>query len=195
MFLLLKQNAEQIHNMTICNKTLEVLETLKNKFLKNKQKLNIRNACLHSIQNLLYSRLLFVDIKFKLHSSQISTFYFMSVKFVLSPYGTNMECSCLRISVLILCISQWYEDKAVRRSNEDLHNVYSLPDIFSISVVELKKMRWEQIVYVTSRQMENVHINWRDWVGCSYNAGDIGWAKAVRRLWRLVLGILPRSFD
>jgi len=181
--------------MTICNKTLEVLETLKNKFLKNKQKLNIRNACLHSIQNLLYSRLLFVDIKFKLHSSQISTFYFMSVKFVLSPYGTNMECSCLRISVLILCISQWYEDKAVRRSNEDLHNVYSLPDIFSISVVELKKMRWEQIVYVTSRQMENVHINWRDWVGCSYNAGDIGWAKAVRRLWRLVLGILPRSFD
>ena len=54
------------------------------------------NACLHSIQNLLYYRLLFMDIKIKLHSPQISTFHFMSVKFVLSPYGTNMECSCLR---------------------------------------------------------------------------------------------------
>jgi len=87
MFLLHEQNAEQIRNMTIRNKALEFLETLK-KLLK-KQKVNIRNTCLHSIQNILYSRLLFMDIKIKLHSPQISTFYFMSVKFVLSPYGTN----------------------------------------------------------------------------------------------------------
>jgi len=46
MFLLHEQNAEQIHNMTICNKPLEFLETLK-------KKNNISKACLRSVQNLL----------------------------------------------------------------------------------------------------------------------------------------------
>jgi len=65
-----------------------------------------------------------MDIKIQIHSPQISTYEICSLT-VWDEHGIFVS----KNTVLILCVSQWLEDKTVRISNEDLHNLYSLPDI------------------------------------------------------------------
>jgi hypothetical protein len=84
------QNAVRSHNRKINNNCFERVEELKylGRTLMNqnsiqekiKIRLKLRNACYHSVQNLMSSSLLSKNIKIKLYRTVIFLLFFMGVK-------------------------------------------------------------------------------------------------------------------
>jgi hypothetical protein len=102
-----------------------------------KRRLNSGNACYHSAQNLLSSRLLSKNIK-------IRTYKTIALPVVL--YGCETWSLTLREEHK-LCV---FENRMLRRDevsggwrklhNEEVHNLYSSPNI--IRMIKSRRMRW-----------------------------------------------------
>jgi hypothetical protein len=121
-----------------------------------KKKLNSGNACYHSVQNLLSSRLLSGNIKIRIYKTII-------LPVVL--YGCETWSLTLREEHRL----RVFESKVLRRifgskrdeaigdwrklHNEELHNLYSSPSI--IRMIKSRRMRW-------SRHIEIIGNNFRE---------------------------------
>jgi hypothetical protein len=108
-----------------------------------KSRLNSGNACYHSVQSLLSSRLLYKNVKVKIYKTII-------LPVVL--YGCETWCLTLREEQRL----RVFENRVLRRifaskrdevtgewrklHNEELHNLYLSPDI--IRQVKSRRMRW-----------------------------------------------------
>jgi hypothetical protein len=147
------QKAGQRQNIKIGNRSYE--SVAKFKYLRTtltdqnciheeiKSRLNSRNACYHSVQSLLSSRLLLRNVKVKIYKTII-------LPVVL--YGCGAWSLMLREEHRL----RVFENRVLRRifgpkrvevtgqwrklHNEELHNLYSSPDI--IRQVKSRKMRW-----------------------------------------------------
>jgi hypothetical protein len=108
-----------------------------------KSRLNSGNACYHSVQNLLFSRLLPRNIKIKIYRTII---------FSVVLYGSETWFLTVRdeqkltvfVNRVLRRIFGSKKDEVARRvektHNEKLHNLYSLPRI--IRIIKLRRMRW-----------------------------------------------------
>jgi hypothetical protein len=108
-----------------------------------KRRLNSGNACYHSVQNLLSSRLLFKNVKVRIYKTII-------LPVVL--YG----CETWSLTVREKHKLRMLENRVLRRRfgpkkdgvtgerrklhNEELHNLYSSPSI--IRIIKSRRMRW-----------------------------------------------------
>jgi hypothetical protein len=147
------QNAEQNHTIKIGDRSFENVAqfryfgtTVTNQNLileETKRKLNWGNACYHSIQNLLSSRLLFKNLKIRIYKTII-------LPVVL--YGCETWSLTLReehrLSVsenrMLRKIFGLKRDEVIggwrKVHNEQLHNLYSLRSI--IRTIKSRSMRW-----------------------------------------------------
>ena len=147
------QNAGRIHSVRIDNNTFERVEEFKylgttltnqNSIAEEiKSRLKSRNACYHSVQNLLSSRLLSRNLKIKIYRTVI-------LPVVL--YGcetwslTLREESKLRVfeNRVLRKIFGPRRDVATgewrRLHNKELNDLYSTPNI--VRVIKLRRMRW-----------------------------------------------------
>jgi hypothetical protein len=101
------QNAGHSHNMKTDNKSFERVEefkylgaTLTNRNSNQEEinsRLRSRNACYHSVQNLLSSRLLSKNTKTRVYRTIILPVVCMGVKLGLSHWGRNKDWGCSRI--------------------------------------------------------------------------------------------------
>ena len=101
------QNAGRSHNIKIDHSSFERVERFKylGTTLTNqnsiqeeiKSRLKSGNACYHSVQNLLSSRLLFKNMKIKMYRTIILPRFCMDVKLGHSHWGRDVGSGCLRI--------------------------------------------------------------------------------------------------
>jgi len=149
------QNAGRNHSVRINNSTFERVEefkylgttlTIKNSILEEiKSRLRSGNACCHSVQNLLSSRLLSKNLKIKIHR----TIILLVVLYVCETWSLTLrEERKLRV----------FENKVLRRifgptrdevtgewrrlHNEELNDLYSSPNIVRVIKIEKNEMGW-----------------------------------------------------
>jgi hypothetical protein len=107
-------------------------------------RLNSGNACYHSVQSLLSSRLLSGNVEVKMYKTTILP-------------GVLLRCETLSLTLSVEHKLRVFENNVLRRifgpkrdeitgqwrklDNEELHNFYSSPDI--IRQVKSRRMRWE----------------------------------------------------
>ena len=147
------QNAGRIHNVRIDNSTFERVEEFKylgttlakqNSIAEEiKSRLKSGNACYHSVQNLLSSRLLSKSLKIKIYRTII-------LPVVL--YGCETWSLTLReerklrvfekMELRRIFGRRWDEvtGKGRRLHNEELNDLYSSPNI--VWVIKSRRMRW-----------------------------------------------------
>jgi hypothetical protein len=147
------QNAGQTREIKIGNRSFENVSqfkylgtTVTNQILIQediKKRLNSGNACYHSVQNLLSSRLLSKNVKVRIYKTII-------LNVVL--YGCETWSLTLREEYKL----RVFEKKVLRRifgpkrdgvtgawrklHNEEIHNLHSSPSI--ISIIKSRRMRW-----------------------------------------------------
>jgi hypothetical protein len=147
------QNAGQNREIKIGNRSLENVSqfkylgtTVTNQNLiqeEIKGKLISGNACYHSVQNLLSSRLLSKNVKVRIYKT---------INFPVVLCG----CETWSLTVREEHKLRVYENRVLRRifepkrggvtggwrklNNEELHNLYSSPSI--IRIIKLRRMRW-----------------------------------------------------
>ena len=148
-----KQNAGRIHSVRIDNSTFERVEEFKylgttltnqNSIAEEiKSRLKSGNACYHSVQNLLSSRLLSKNLKIKIY---------ITVILPVVLYGCETWSLTLREERKL----RVFENRVLRRifgprkdevtgewrrsHNEELNDLYSSPNI--LRVIKSRRMRW-----------------------------------------------------
>jgi hypothetical protein len=135
-------NSGQNQNIRIANESFECVATLKylgmtltnqNDFHDEvKNRLNLGNTCYYSVQNLLSSHLISKNLKIKVYKTVI-------LPIVL--YGCETWSLTLREEHRL----RVFENKSVediwrKLHNEELHSLYSLPNI--VRVIKSRMMRW-----------------------------------------------------
>jgi hypothetical protein len=147
------QKAGQRQSITIGNRSFESVAKFKHLGTtltdqnciheEIKRRLNSGNACYHSVENLLPSRLLSRNVKVKMYKTIILTVVL---------YGCEIWSLTLREEHRL----RVFENRVLRRifgpkgdevtrewrklNNEELHNLYSSPDI--VRQVKSRRMRW-----------------------------------------------------
>jgi hypothetical protein len=147
------QNVDQNWDIKVGNRSLENVSLFKyvgmtatnpNLIQEGiKRILNSGNACYHSVQNLLSSRLLSKNMKARIY------------KTIILPLGLY-GCETWSLTVREECKLRVFENRMLRRifgpkrdgvtggrgklHNEELHNLYSLPSV--IRIIKSRKIRW-----------------------------------------------------
>ena len=156
-FITRNQNAGRTHSMKNDNSSFERVDefkylgtTLTNQNLiqeEIKSRLKWGNACYHSAQNLLSSRLLFKNLKIKIYRTII---------FPVVLYGCETLSLTLReerrLRVFENRVLRWIcgpkRDEVTgewtKLHNEELNNMYSSPNI--VRVIKSRRMRWARHV-------------------------------------------------
>jgi hypothetical protein len=144
-------NSGQNQNIRIANESFENVAKLKylRMTLTNKNyihdeikcRLNSRNACYYSVQNVLSSQLISKNLKIKIYKTVI----LLVVLYVCETWSLTLrEEHKLRVfenGVLRIFGPKRKEDGLWRRlHNDELHNLYSSPNI--VRMIKSRRMRW-----------------------------------------------------
>ena len=217
------QNAGRIQSVRTDNSTFEGVEGFKylgttltneNSIAEEiKSKLRSGNACYHSVQNLLSSRLLSKNLKIKIYR----TIIFPVVLYGCDAWSLTLrEERKLRVfeNMVLRSIFGPRRDEVMgewrRLHNEELNDLYSSPNI--VRVIKSRRMRWaghvvhmgeERGVYWVlvgkpegkrqlgrprCRWMDNIRMDLQE-VGCGY-VDWIGQAQDRDRWWTLVSAVM-----
>jgi len=167
------QNAGRNHSVRIDNSTFERMEEFKylGTTLKNqnsiaeeiKSRLRLGNACYHSVQNVLSSRLLSKNLKIKIYRTKI-------LPVVL--YGCETWSLTLREERKLRVFENivWRRIFGARRDevtgewrrlhNKDLNELYSSPNI--VRVIKSRRMRWAGHVARMGEERECIGCWWEN---------------------------------
>ena len=104
-----------------------------------KSRLRSGNACYHSVQNILSSRLLSKNLKIKIYRTVILPVV-LGVKLGCWHWGRKGSWGCLRT----WCWGEYLEDEVTgewrRLHNDELNYLYTSPNI--VRVIKSRRMRW-----------------------------------------------------
>jgi hypothetical protein len=153
MLLSFYQNARKNHNVKIANSSfqnvanliyLETTVTNQNWIHDEiKRRLNSGNACYHSIQNLLSSRLLSKNVKIRIYKTIIFPVVLYGCEIWFLTLSKEYRLRVFENSVLRRILGP-KRDEVIRGwgklHDEELHNLHCSPSIIRIS--KSKRMRW-----------------------------------------------------
>jgi hypothetical protein len=107
-----------------------------------KTTLNSGNACYHSVQNLLFSRLISKNLKIKIYSSVILSVVLCGYKTWSLTLRQEHRLRVFENTVLRrIFVPKRQEDGSWRKLlNDELHNLYSSPNI--VRVIKSRRTRW-----------------------------------------------------
>jgi len=134
---------ERMEEFKYLGKTL----TYKNYILEEiKRRLNSRNACYHSLQNLLSSSLLSRNLKIKIHRTIILPVVLHGCETFSFTLSEERRLRMFENRLLKRIFGPKWEEVTGEWSklHEDLNDLYSLPNI--VQVIKLRRMRWARHV-------------------------------------------------
>jgi hypothetical protein len=153
MLLYGRQNAGQGHDINIADRCFEnvaqskYLETTvrKHKLIQEeiKNRLNSGNACYHSVQNLLSSRLLTKNTRIRIYRTKILPVVLYGCETCSLTLRQEHRLRVFENRVLRRIFGpQWYEVTRGWRKlyNEELHNLFSSLSI--VRMIKSRRMRW-----------------------------------------------------
>jgi hypothetical protein len=105
-----------------------------------KNRVKSGNACYHSVQNLLSSRLLSKHTKIKLYKAIILPVVFIGVKLIFRKEHRLRVFGNRVLRNIFGSKRDEVKQKNRKLLNEELKNLYSSPNIFRL--VKLRRMRW-----------------------------------------------------
>ena len=153
MFMSRDQNAGQNHNVRIDNSTFERVEefkylgttlTIQNSIREEiKSRVKSGNACYHSVQNLLSSRLLFRKLKIQIYRTIILPVVLYGCEAWLLELREERKLRVFENMVLRRIFGPRRDEVTGewrRLHNEELSGLYSSPNI--VRVVKSRRMRW-----------------------------------------------------
>jgi len=193
------QNAGRIHIVRIDNSIFERVEEFKNlgTTLTNqnsiaeeiKSRLESGNACYHSVQNLLSSRLLSKDLKIKIYRTVIFPVVFNGCETWSLTLREERKLRVLENRVLRKIFGPRRDEVTGewrRLHNEEVNDLYSSPNI--VRVIKSRRMRWAGHV----ARMGEERVVYRVWWG----------NRRERDHWvdlgvdgRIILGWMSRRWD
>jgi len=151
------QNAGRIHSARIDNNTFERVEEFKylgttltnqNSIVEEiKSRLRLGNACYHSVQNLLSSRLLYRNLKITIYRTIILPVVLCGCEIWSLTLREERKLRMFENMVLRRIFGPRRDEVTGewrRLHNEELNGLYSSPNV--VRVIKLRKMRWTEHV-------------------------------------------------
>ena len=193
------QNAGRNHNVRIDNSTFERVEEFKylGTTLTNKnsilEEINCRlrsgNACYHSVQNLLSSRLLSKNLKIKIRRTIILPVVLYGCETWSLTLREERKLSVFE-NIVLRRIFGPRRDEVTGEwriwHNEELNDLYSSPNI--VQVIKSRRVRWAGHWHIWVRRGGHLGSWWGNWRERDHwgDLGTDGW---------IILGWISRRWD